>query len=94
MVSNRRWGETPAAMTSEDEIELHKLAGMLEAINDGLDPASPLRESLQKAGIALSLGFIHGLRADIERQYQRLNVPLSDEQRARLRRLGLDPDLA
>ncbi|MBL9167867.1 MAG: hypothetical protein JNN07_09020 [Verrucomicrobiales bacterium] len=81
-------------MTSEDEIELHKLAGMLEAISDGLNPASPLREGLQKAGIALSLGFIHGLRADIERQYQRLNVPLSDEQRARLRRLGLDPDLA
>lgn len=81
-------------MTPEDESELDKLTGMLEAINDGLDPASPLREGLQKAGIALSLGFINGLRADIERQYERLNVPLSDEQRSRLRSLGLDPDLA
>ena len=49
-------------MTASDEKELDRLSAMLEEIDHGLERSSPVREALQKAGIALSLGFIRGLR--------------------------------
>ena len=79
-------------MTSSDEKELHRLAAMLETIDGSLERSSPLREALQKAGIALSVGFIRGLRSDIDRQFEQLGVPLTDSERARLRSMGIDPE--
>ena len=79
-------------MTASDENELHRLAAMLEEIDRSLGQSSPVREALQKAGIALSLGFIRGLRSDIDRQFEQLGTPLTDAERARLRSMGIDPE--
>jgi hypothetical protein len=79
-------------MTTSDEKELHRLAAMLETIDRSLEPSSPQREALKKAGIALSLGFIRGLRSDIDRQFEQLGTPLTDSERARLRGMGIDPE--
>jgi hypothetical protein len=65
---------------------------MLQAIDRNLERTSPLREALQKAGLALQLGFIHGLRPDIERHYQQLDTPLTETQQKHLRSLGIDPE--
>lgn len=65
---------------------------MLGAIDSSLERSSPLREALQKAGLALNLGFASGLRPDIDRQYELLGTPIADSQRARLRSLGIDPE--
>jgi hypothetical protein len=81
-------------MTTSDEKELHRLAAMLETIDGSLERSSPLREALQKAGIALSLGFIRGLRPDIDRQFDQLGTPLTGSERARLRSMGIDPERA
>ena len=79
-------------MIATDERELHRLAAMLETIERTLEPASPLREALQKAGLALNLSFVSGLRADIERQFEMLGTPVTDADRAHLRSLGIDPE--
>jgi hypothetical protein len=65
---------------------------MLETIDRSLERSSPMREALKKAGIALSLGFIRGLRPDIDRQFEQLGTPLTDSERARLRSIGMDPE--
>jgi len=52
------------------EKELHRLADLLQAIDRSLPADSPLRERLVKAGLALSHGFIHGMRAEIEENYR------------------------
>ena len=65
---------------------------MLETIDCSLEHSSPQREALKKAGIALSLGFIRGLRSEIERQFEQLDTPLTDSERARLRSMGIDPE--
>ena len=57
-------------MTPEDEAELHRLAAMLEQINETLPDDSPLREALQKAGYSLSYSFTDGRRRDIEGMYR------------------------
>ena len=79
-------------MESANEIELHRLADMLHSIDESLERTSPLREALQKAGISLALGFMHGMRPDIERHYQQLGTPLTEVERAHLRSLGIEPD--
>lgn len=79
-------------MTESDERELRRLAAMLEAIDGGLEDGSPLREALQKAGLALGLGFSRGQRPEIERLFEQLDAPLSEADRAQLRAMGLDPD--
>ena len=79
-------------MTPADEQELHRVSAMLEAINESLPESSPLREGLVKAGLALSVAFIDGRRAWIEETYSRLDDPLSEEQRAQLIKLGIDPE--
>ena len=75
-------------MTTSDEKELHRLAAMLETIDRSLEHSSPQREALKKAGVALSLGFIRGLRSDIEQ----LGTPLTDSERTRLHSMGIDPE--
>ena len=79
-------------MTISDEKELHRLAAMLETIDRSLEHSSPQREALKKAGVALSLGFIRGLRSDIERQFEQLGTPLTDSERTRLHSMGIDPE--
>ncbi len=41
-------------MTEADERELHRLSEMLRQIDGTLGQGSPLREGLQKAGVALA----------------------------------------
>lgn len=77
---------------AEDQQELLRLGDMLLAIDKGLPPSSALREALLKAGIALSLGFIAGMRPDIERQYGLLGQPLTHAERANLESMGINPD--
>jgi len=79
-------------MTDSDENELHRLAAMLETIDGKLDCTSPLREALKKAGLALSLCYMHGLRPDIDRHFQQFGTALSESERERLRSAGIDPE--
>ena len=81
-------------MTSEDEDELHRLTEMLRQVDSTLQPESPLREALKKAGLSLTFSFIHKLRPEIERIYEGLGTEvLSEPQREYLRKLGIDPDV-
>jgi hypothetical protein len=80
------------ALSTADEEELDRLSALLEAINQSLPESSPLQEGLAKAGLALSIAFVDGRRGWIENVYAHLDDPPTDEQRARLLRLGIDPD--
>jgi hypothetical protein len=79
-------------MSKDDEIELHRLCGMLRQVEKGLDSKSPLREAVSKASLGLSLAFIHGLRPKMEDWALGIGRPLNEEQQAHLRSLGIDPD--
>lgn len=79
-------------MTTEDEKELDRLSGMLRLIDGQLDAGSPLREALEKSGIALTVAFLHDLRAEVERHYASKGEPLGGDERSHLRGLGIDPD--
>ena len=79
-------------MSEEDERELHRLCDMLKVVHDGLDVGSPLREAVTKAGLGLSLVFMNGQRSKVEELAAGLGRPLDEEQRQKLRALGIDPD--
>ena len=79
-------------MTTEDEEELDRLRGMLRSIDGRLDAGSPLREALEKAGIALIVAFLHDLRAEVERYYAAKGEPLGDDELSRLRSLGIETE--
>ena len=79
-------------MTPDDEAELHRLAGMLEQIDQTLPDDSKLREALYKAGLSLSFSFIDGRGKDVHESYVNRDAELSDYQRKHLRSLGIDPD--
>ncbi|MAT70678.1 MAG: hypothetical protein CMJ58_14275 [Planctomycetaceae bacterium] len=79
-------------MSPADEQELRRISALLEQVDKSLADGSPLREALVKAGLALSIAFIDGRRAWIEDTYAHLDGDLTDEQRAHLVRLGIDPD--
>ncbi len=69
---------------------------MLAEIDDLLPNSSPLREGLVKAGLALYIAFIDRRRGWIEEVYGKLEDPateLTGQQRAHLKRLGIDPDV-
>jgi hypothetical protein len=77
-------------MNEADEAELHRLCGELEQIDrQHLSPSQ--REALKKSALALSTAFAHALRHDIERQYATLGQPLTEEERQRMKSLGIDP---
>ncbi len=78
-------------MNEADEAELHRLCAALEQIDNRQLSASQ-REAMKKAALALSTAFIHDLRSDIERQYDRLGQPLTDVERHRMKATGIDPD--
>ena len=50
------------------------------------------REALKKAAISLSTSFNRGLRPIIEDQYAKLGTPLTEEEKSRMRSMGIDPD--
>ena len=79
-------------MTPIDEQELLRLTNLLESIHERLDLDAHRREALQKAALALSVAFIHGLRSEIEKLYAAQNRELSTTEREHLLRLGIDPD--
>ena len=79
-------------MTPVDEKELNRLGRMLSKIDRLLTKTSPWREALQKAGLALGIGFMRGLRPDIERHYRQLGTPLTAAEQEHLRSMGIDPD--
>ena len=79
-------------MIREDESELHRLTDMLSQIEAFLPSSSPLREALQKAGLAVSYAFIDGRRSNIETVYENLGAGLTNEQREHLHSMGIDPD--
>ena len=81
-------------MTPGDENELCRLAEMLQAIDQTLESTTPLREALRKAGLALNLGFIRGLRPEIERHYRQLDKPLTKVERSSLRNMDIDPEIS
>ena len=79
-------------MSPADEQELHRVSALLAEIDRSLPDRSPVREALLKAGIALSIAFIDGRRSWIENRYVHLGDDLTDEQRAHLIALGIDPN--
>jgi hypothetical protein len=79
-------------VTDADEKELLRLTNLLESLRSRLDNEPSGREALQKAGLALSVSFIHGLRPEVERLYATVGKPLPEVAREHLRQLGLDPD--
>ena len=79
-------------MTPQDEKELHRLADMLRDIDATLPRESTLREGLKKAGLALIVAFSHDLRPEIERSFTSLGTLLTEVERARLEKMGIDPD--
>jgi hypothetical protein len=79
-------------MSSPDDAEMHRLCEQLADVDRLLPDGAPEREALQKAAIALQLAFRRGLRAELEKEFASLELPLTDEQRARLTELGLTDD--
>ena len=78
-------------MNDADEVELHRLCAELEQIDRSQLTASQ-REALKKAALALGTAFTHDLRSDVERQYQRLGQPLTEDECNRVKAIGIDPD--
>ncbi len=79
-------------MTEDDETELHRLCDMLREVHHGLDKESPLREAVTKAGLGLSLAFMHWHRLKLEALAAGIGRPLDEAQREQFRTLGIDPD--
>ena len=79
-------------MSPGDEQELHRVSALLVEVDKLLPEGSLLREGLVKAGLALNIAFIDGRRRWIEDTYAHLDDDLTDEQRAHLIRLRIDPD--
>jgi hypothetical protein len=79
-------------VTPQDDKELHRLADMLRDIDATLPRESPLREGLKKAGLALIVAFSNDFRPEIERQFMSLGTLLTEAERARLEKMGIDPD--
>ncbi|MCB9920527.1 MAG: hypothetical protein H6822_00005 [Planctomycetaceae bacterium] len=80
-------------MTPEDETELYRLSDMLSQIDATLPDTSPLREALQKSGLAIIYAFRDGRRFDIETDFDGIGKQLTDLQREHLRSMGIDPDV-
>lgn len=61
-------------LTHTDEQELLRLTSLLESLHNRLeDEDLSCKEALQKAALALSVSFIHGLRFEVERLYGTLH---------------------
>jgi hypothetical protein len=78
-------------MKSADEKELFRLTELLQRLDEELDASSPYREALMKGALALHQVFLMGHRAELEQQFVDIEKPLSIEQIAHLRSLGIKP---
>jgi hypothetical protein len=78
-------------MEPDDEAELTRLGEALRRVDAQLKFDPSAREALQKAGIALTIAFTLGKRKEVEDWHRDIGTPLSEAQRAHLRRLGIDP---
>jgi hypothetical protein len=78
-------------VTPTDERELGRLSEHLRLIDAQLESNPAGREALKKAGVALIITFLQNRRREVEDWYQSIDAPLTEEQRAHLRRLGIDP---
>lgn len=76
-------------MTPQDESELRRLCELIAAADRALPKEAPEREGLQKGALALHAAFRHGLRPEIESDRAAIGLPLSAEQQARLKQMGL-----
>lgn len=77
-------------MKKEDETELHRLSQLLREIHS-LPLVTPVqKEALEKAALSLHLCFIAGQRERVELLYS--NAPLTEQEKEKLRRYGIDPD--
>jgi hypothetical protein len=79
-------------MTKSDEEEAHRLCDVLRSLHHQASGDALKSEALKKAGLAVSLGFMRGLRPEIESFYRKLGAPLSEEESAELRKMGLLSD--
>ncbi len=79
-------------MTKDDEKELFRLTEVLRTMHEKVGNDVLASEALKKAALALSVGFIHGLRTEIERFYSDHEHPLSGDDRARLANLDIPHD--
>jgi hypothetical protein len=87
-------GQRKHTMTKVDEKELHRLSDVLRALHEKVGDDVLASEALKKAALALSLGFVHGLRSEIEEHFAKLDLPLSAEEKAAVVKLGIPPDEA
>jgi hypothetical protein len=79
-------------MKKADEKELHRLSEILRALHEKVGDDAAASEALKKAALALSLGFIHGLRPEIEEHFSKLDLALSAEERVGLAKMGIHPN--
>ncbi len=77
-------------MNKNDEAELHRLTNPLSEINKKVKLTDEEGEALKKAGLALSVSFIHGLRKEIEEVYEDTNKSLTVDQKQYFKSLGMD----
>jgi len=66
-------------VTQAEGQELRRLTDLLKSIGDRFDVDQDCRAALQKAALALSLSFSHGLRPALENWYASLGTPLSED---------------
>lgn len=83
-----RWADANFRMNQDDDRELTRLTETLRSIAS--HQSEPLqREALEKAALALALVFAAGARTALEQLHADRGAPLSEEQEAHLRRIGL-----
>ena len=85
----------PPTSRADDEKEMRRLCSMLEAVDGMLPESSPLREALVKGALAIQFAFARGRRSHIDEMFATLQDPqkeLTQEQMAKLRELGIDPE--
>jgi hypothetical protein len=74
-------------MTKDDEKEMRRLSEKLRAVHEKVGDDTFASEAVKKAALAISLGFIHGLRPEIEKHYLALDRPLTKRQRTHIAKL-------
>jgi hypothetical protein len=79
------------SLRSQDEAELTRLCGHLEAIHGRGGLSDDEAAALKRATCALAVVFFHGLRTEVDR-LANSDGSLTSEQQEHLRQLGINPD--
>ena len=77
-------------MNKDDKAELNRLCDVLKKIDAQCVSSPENHEAVAKAALALHHVFIHGSRSEIESQFDNRGKPLSSEQKAHLRDMGIE----